>query len=130
MTTVGGRSYPSPTGRRAGMRGEEQRLRINQEARNDKHPGSNLKLQTSNLKPQRETRNEKRETRNEKRETRNQKHQTPHSTFVIFTTFVGRCKCTGVLPVFTITSPVFTKPLSFKMSIWSFTMSSRLFSSS
>lgn len=30
-----------------------------------------------------------------------------HSTFVIFKTFVGKCKFTGVLPVFTTISPGF-----------------------
>ena len=53
-----------------------------------------------------------------------------YSTFVIFKTLVGKCRCTGVLPVFITISPLFRNFLSFKMSIWSKIMSSRLSSSS
>src|SRR5688572_1714614 len=52
-----------------------------------------------------------------------------YSTLVIFTTLVGRCRCTGVLPVFTTTSPAFKNPRSFRMPIWSRMISSRLSSS-
>ena len=47
------------------------------------------------------------------------KKKTP-PTFVIFKIFVGKCRCTGVLPVFTTISPDFLiNFLSFKISIWS-----------
>lgn len=52
-----------------------------------------------------------------------------YSTFVIFKTLVGRCRCTGVLPVLMIISPARTKPLSLRISIWSSMISSRLSSS-
>src|SRR5690349_17861460 len=42
-----------------------------------------------------------------------------HSTLVTLITLVGRCKCTGVLPVFTTMWPDLRNPRSFKMLIWS-----------
>ena len=41
------------------------------------------------------------------------------SILVIFNILVGRCRSTGVLPVFTTISPVFIKRLSLRISIWS-----------
>ena len=52
-----------------------------------------------------------------------------YSTVETLIMLVGKCLSMGVLPVLTTTLPGFTKPLSFKIFIWSKKISSRLSSS-